>query len=418
VRSYVFHLLALSAVVVACGSGDAAPPVEPVPDDPVPTDKPFFCPESGISKGPWALGMTETGIKIRWEACRAALPGDVTATPEGGGAPVAAKSVETSFVVNNTYRALDKEVPPDSAGTYFMNEVTLTGLAPSTCYQYALAADASVRGRFCTARANGDRVHFLAIGDTNPLLGRATGQLIDKVVPLGFDFIIHGGDIQYYASTLETWAAWFPVMAPLLRASAMQVAIGNHEYEKPDEMDQYTLRFFGGSGSGGTDTHYRFQSGGVWFFSINTEDSTAPESEQGKWLAASLDEVSALPGYRFSVVYFHKPWVTCGPVSQNSGARNHFAPIFALRKVPLVFQAHVHGYERFVIDGVSYITAGGGGAALHDLEENASRMESASRVAHGKFFHAVDVTVNATQISARVIDETGAERDAFTLPVP
>jgi hypothetical protein len=207
-------------------------------------------------------------------------------------------------------------------------------------------------------------------------------------------------------------------MAPLLRASAMQVAIGNHEYEKPDEMDQYTLRFFGGSGSGGTDTHYRFQSGGVWFFSINTEDSVSLESEQGKWLAASLDEVSQLPGYRFSVVYFHKPWVTCGPVSQNGGARNAFAPIFTLRKVPLVFQAHVHGYERFLIDGITYVTSGGGGAALHDLDENASRAESANRVAYGAYFHGTDVVVDGSTITARVIDEKGAERDTFTISVP
>ncbi len=45
---------------------------------------------------------------------------------------------------------------------------------------------------------------------------------------------------------------------------------------------------------------------------LDTEDSLAPGSEQTAWLEAELADASAQPGYRFSIVDFHKPWVTCG----------------------------------------------------------------------------------------------------------
>ena len=38
---------------------------------------------------------------------------------------------------------------------------------------------------------------------------------------------------------------------------------------------------------------------------------------------------------------------------------------------------HVHGYERFVVDGVHYMTDGGGGALTYDLEEGREEVEAA-----------------------------------------
>ncbi len=378
----------------------------------------FTCAPLGISKGPWAIAITDTGVKLRWEACRTGTDPAVTVTgPDKKSTGFA--SVETPFVVNNTYGApLAPLAPKDWAGTYYMHEATLTGLSASTCYTYVLAADASASARFCTARKAGDPFRFLVIGDTNPTLGDNTTKVLAHTVPMNPDFTLHGGDIQYYESTLETWAAWFPLMAPLLRVGAFQAAIGNHEYEKPDEYAQYTLRFFGGSGADEGDGYYRFSSGGITFLSINTQDPVTPNSPQGQWLLMELIAATKTPGFRASVVYFHKPFLTCGDTGDDLAAEQSWAPTFVQYKVPLVFQAHMHGYERFEKDGVTWVTAAGGGGNIVAPNKNTSRAYCDTRKAAGDYYNATIVDVDATGFNGKTIDTEGAVRDTFTTVVP
>jgi hypothetical protein len=321
--------------------------------------------------------------------------------------------------LKNTYEApFGTTAPPDVAGTWYMHEVVVKNLAPSSCYTYALAADADAKGRFCTSRRPGDPFRFMAIGDTNPTLGDKTKRTLAAALPYAPDFTIHGGDVQYYASTLETWAAWFPLMAPLLRQGALQISIGNHELEKADELEMYTQRFFGGAGEGTGSTYYRFSSGGVWFFSIDTEQPTRPGTPQGDWLVRSLADAAAKPGYRFSVVFMHKPFVTCGDTSQDSGARNALTGVFDQNKVLLVVQAHMHGYERFELGNITYVTSAGGGGRMGDVNANTSRAECADRKAAGPWFHALVVEVAAGKLTGKAIDESGAVADSFEKVVP
>jgi hypothetical protein len=405
----------------------------------------FVCPDSGISKGPWTVAITESGIKIRWEACTTGTDADVWITGDDGKMSTVA-AVETPFVVNNTYGApLAPKAPKDWAGTYYMHEAQLTSLSPSTCYSYTLAQDTTATGRFCTSKKAGDAFRFLVIGDTNPTLGPHTTDLESHLMPMKPDFTLHGGDIQYYDSTLETWAAWFPLMAPLLRGGAIQVAIGNHESEKPDEYAQYTVRFFGGAGQDGADDHYRFESGGIWFHTINTENPVDPSSEQGMWLTSILADSAKKPGFRASVVYFHKPFLTCGDTGDDTAAEAYYAPLFVKYKVAIVFQAHMHGYERFVKDGLTWVTAAGGGGAINDPSMNTSRDYCNTRVAVGDYYNATIVDVSASPsangvagapdaggadggdggapapngtMTGHTYDTTGAVRDTFTIPLP
>ncbi len=401
-------------VVLAVACSESAPPAASDPQDAgegtTEEGDAIVCPPSGVSKGPWTVGMTRTSVRVRWEACRKDAKGDVVV--DGKAFP----STTTEVVLTQKYvAAFNKSAPPDLPGTYFMHEATIDGMAAGTCATYALAADPARGGRFCTAQPDGGKVHFLAIADTNPLLGSATSRVLSHVVPLGADFTIHAGDIQYYDSGLETWAGWFPVMQPLLANGVITAAIGNHESEKEEELAKYALRFFGEPGQ---RTFHETESGGVHFFALDTEASIAPESEQGTWLLARLAEVSQSPGYRTSIVFFHKPLVTCGDTNQDDASRNRYAPAFVQNKVRLVVQGHMHGYERFELDGITYVTTGGGGGALGKVDENVSRAECASRKASGAFFHAMDFTVEGGEIRARAVDDLGAIRDSFTVTVP
>ena len=383
------------------------------------------CSTAGVSKGPWSLAIDGTSAKIRWEACKPGTMGDIGYAPETGGAPVTAHSVEMPFVVTTTYQApLDPNVPPDLAGTYYMHEVALTGLTPATCYVYHLVADGTIKGRLCTARAPGDPLTFMAIGDTNPGLGPYAAGDLKYSLPKNPDFTLHGGDIQYYDSGLETWASWFPVMQPMLSQGGFFPAVGNHELELPTEFAQYTARFFGGAGFDGTaandmtEAYYRFENAGVWFFSLDTEQPIGPTSTQGAWLVKELADASGKPGYRFSIVVLHRPFVTCGDDGDDPNDRALLEPFFLQYHVPIVIQAHMHGYERFEFGNITYLTIAGGGGRIGDPSANLSRSYCDKRVVGNGIRHAAIFQLGTGKITGTVTDYQGNLMDSFVETVP
>ncbi len=372
-----------------------------------------------LTKGPWSLAVDATHAKIRWEACASGSDPGLHFTKDGGGAEQAATSTETPITLTETYKAaLNPDAPPDAAGTYYTHEAALEGLEQGACYTFSLDADPLRNGHFCTAKASGEDFRFLAIGDTNPGLGHTAGVLAN-VLPEKPQFTLHGGDIEYYDSGLETWASWFPVMQPMLSAGAFFPAIGNHESEKSTELADYALRFFGGAGFDGGETYYRFETGGVHFFSLNTEESIGQGSAQATWLEAKLAEVEQTPGFRFSVVFFHRPLITCGDTDGNAPARAFLEPIFLEHKVPLILGAHMHGYERFELDnGLTYITTAGGGGLMGDVDKNVARDYCDKRAASAPAFHGVIFDVTTGKLAGKVIDESGVVIDTFEKTVP
>jgi hypothetical protein len=376
------------------------------------------CPDSGVLHGPWALHFDETSVLVRWDAC-APSSTDIVVEPEAGGAPLMFSGEQTASDVRTSY-SLINGVPPDLPGVYYRTEVEVSGLAPSQCYRYTLDADSGRSGRFCTARAAGDPFRFFAVGDTNPSVGDTSGVLEHSLAE-PVDFTIHLGDIQYYASVFESWHTWFPAMAPMLRAGAFQPSVGNHEYEIDFEFQDYYARLFGGAGYDSPAVeYYRFQSGGVWFFSLSTEEDLDVGSPQALWLENQIIDAAAKPGYRFGVVYFHKPMITLSEYSQDVGAREHFKPIFEQYGVKLVMQGHVHGYERFVDGAITYVVSGGGGAALHDLFASVADRpaEAAMRQAVAETYHGTLIEVDDSEIRGRAVGADGSELDSFVIPLP
>lgn len=409
------------AAFAACTSDKpeplAAPDASAGDEDAAAGEQGIVCPPSGVSKGPWSLVMTRTSMKVRWEACKPGTNGSVFVRPEAGGAEKELPSVEKTFTLTERHHSLNVESPDDAPGTFYMHDTQVTDLTPGTCYHYELGADRSLAGRFCTSQPDGGRVHFMSIGDTNALLGNSTRNVLSFIVPRGPEFIVHGGDWQYYDSVLETWAGWFPVMKPMLALGAMQPTLGNHEKETPDELDDYSMRFFGDEAWGGKDMYYRFESGGLHFFVLDTDNPFGPSTTQGAWLTKALGDAAALPSHRGSIIVMHRLFVTCGDTEQLADDRAAYAPIFKQNGVVLVLQAHMHGYERFDLDGLAYVTSAGGGGKIGNVDENKARPECASRVASGGFFHAIDFVAEGKTLTGTTIDDKGAIRDTFTIPL-
>ncbi|MBM4360773.1 MAG: metallophosphoesterase [Deltaproteobacteria bacterium] len=391
------------------------------------------CPASGLLHGPWSLRPTEHGALVRWDAC-AETARELVVTPELGGAARRFTAQHRRALIR--VKHAPEGVAPDHPGERHLVEFTLDGLAPGTCYRYRLASPSDHQenpkpaarsgdgggGRVCTARAPGEGFVFLALGDTfvsrgatKRLWPHLLGSTTFGVRP---DLTLHLGDMQYYDQTVESHASWFPEIAPLLELGALAPAVGNHELELPHELDDYYLRLFADAARDGSGTRYRFSSGGIHFFSLDTEQDLSPESPQGKWLEGELAVAASTPGHRASVVYFHKPWITLSGYPNLPELRRHYHAAFRRHGVRLVLQGHVHGYERFEEAGVTYVVSGGGGAALHDLDVTvkARADEASARRKHAKRHHGTLVRVREDAFEARVVADDGSVLDDFRVP--
>jgi len=406
--------LLLAILLTACSSKEAA--TTPADAEGVDDEDTYPRCEAAVSKGPWVLGVNETNAKIRWESCKSG-GGSITVTDDAGNKKTFPSTVRDAIVTTTNIAPLRKL--QDSPGTYFMHEVALTALQVGKCFDYVVDPDPTATGRFCTARASGETFSFAVIGDTNPGFG-AIGKMLETTYANKPDFTVHAGDIQYYASGFETYQYWFEQMRPMFRTGGFYPSIGNHETEQPKEREEYVDRFWGSAGFDGSvkDFYYRFSSGGVWFFALNTEMDLEDKSQQGLWLQDKLDDASKQPGYRFSVLYMHRPFVTCGDKSQNSSLRERYMPLFTRTKVKLIIGGHMHGYERFEMNDITWLTSAGGGGALGNVDENNTRAECALRKASGAFWDATVVTVKPGEISGVTYDDKGATRDTFTRVVP
>jgi hypothetical protein len=324
---------------------------------------------------------------------------------------------QTEAVLTTRHDLFD--ILPDLPGTYWTSEVALTGLSAGTCYAYSIVGDEARGGRFCTSAPPGGNLSFMAVGDTNPAIA-PTETVLEHALMRSPDFVVHLGDLQYYSSVLDSWSQWFVSMQPMLSAAAFMPSIGNHESENETEFADYYDRLFADAGFDGNRRYYRFESGGFWFFALDTENDLAPNSEQGIWLAQMLDDAAAQPGFRGSIVYMHRPLITVGDSGSEPALRALLEPLFLEHGVVLVLAGHMHGYERFVSGSLVYITSGGGGGLIGNVDENvAARPEEAAlRQASAGAVHVVHFELDADSIDGAAIDETGAELDAFSIPLP
>lgn len=416
-------LLAAMASLGGCGG-----PAAPLP-----------CQSTPLTKGPWSMRATESGASVFWETRDLPSCVAIGVTPESGGAETIAKGVATMTTVQTAYPSDRAKVPGDDAGTFYVNRVDLGSLPAGACYSYRVRATApsdvtdgngEARGRFCTAKPAGQPFKFFAIGDTNPILQHTQGTL-DHTLSEKPDFLIHMGDMHYYSST-ETWQYWFTHMKSMLAAGPFFPAVGNHDgfatFDTPTDYADYTDRLFHAPSLDGTagekSSWYRFEWGGVWFHTVDTEAPYDSASPQYKWLEQSLEEVTHKPGFRFSVVYMHRNLYTLGDSEPLVDVRKSLAPIFESNKVRLVVSGHMHGYERFEVSDITYVTTGGGGGTLGDVNMNLPNYPAdvPLRVVGLLVYHAMlfDVTPmgSATEVHGRAIGEDGKVLDEFTHLIP
>ena len=275
------------------------------------------------------------------------------------------------------------------------NWVRIENLAHDREYRY----EVSVNGRnvgggvFRTHPRDAGKLAFFVIGDYGDggndqfalaeVMRRELEQRRNSENPVRFvltagDNIYGSGFKPFLFSSGNQDSHWerrfYQPYEHILRNIPFYACPGNHdgdESERRGDLDVYLDNFFF---PGGTPSrYYGFRYGKLAeFFSLDSTSNApqdpkspiyGPESEQTKWLAASLSNSAAT----WKIPYLHHPFFNAGPRHEPSLERlRHWADLFRQNGVKVVFAGHEHNFqfsERNEATGnLLYVVSGSGGA--------------------------------------------------------
>ncbi|HEV3338865.1 MAG TPA: metallophosphoesterase [Pirellulales bacterium] len=245
---------------------------------------------------------------------------------------------------------------------------------------------------------------FGFVGDTQ--LGEGIVDVVfGRFEKAGVEFVLHLGDIVDDASSSDQWK--YVLDEARRHQIRLRPVVGNHD------------RLIGTSDRGETrfreffpdlpDTFYRFSHRGLTFVMLNSERSLLPWTEQGRFLASTLDDLSDT-----TVVCLHRPVFTCGrrDLANQLLRRVWLHARLVETPVRLVLAGHHHYYDRTKpLDGITYVVSGGGSHKLYPAAEP----NEATATFRAGFNHYGLVDVYADRLDVRVLDVDDGELDRFTI---
>ncbi|MCX5714072.1 MAG: metallophosphoesterase [Candidatus Omnitrophica bacterium] len=187
---------------------------------------------------------------------------------------------------------------------------------------------------------------------------RKVVSAIEKVNP---EIIFRVGDLVDNGDDPAQWKLFNEIEANLLKSAEYFPVLGNHEHNSPLYFQNFKLPNNG--------HWYSVDREGIHFIILDSNSDLAPGSEQYKWL---VSDFRSIPGSsRFRVVLFHQPLFSASIAHADDEKHigGFLMPLLKEYGVNLVLNGHVHSYQRFFFDGINFITTGGGGSHLVDVNK-------------------------------------------------
>ena len=209
-------------------------------------------------------------------------------------------------------------------------------------------------------------------------------------------FLLTTGDNFYSPDGVATVANfWRPERCLRAMRIPWRAAWGNHDLRGTATRDVLGAR-----------RRYAFSEGPVRVIVL---DGNAPGDPAQ--VAFLRRELRAAPE-PVRIVAVHQPLHSSGFHRPSAEARRLWAPLLRRGRVALVLQGHNHMYERLVVDGVTYITTGGGGATLYPCLRLVSGLRECA-LAH----HFLAVTATARAVAVRAVGTRGDTIEKIRIPV-
>ncbi len=247
-----------------------------------------------------------------------------------------------------------KEFTDDVIDTF--HSIRIYGLKPGKLYKAEVSAGAL--GYSMSFETLGREIFkFLVYGDTRTNF-EWHKLVASEMAKEGAPFVLHTGDLVESGDLITDWDKFFEAASALYSKSAIFPTLGNHERN----ADYYYQAFMSHTGGGNfLRRWYSFDAGNIHFIAIdsNISPETSLYKQQKNWLIEDLKNTKK----KYKIVYFHHPFFTNSPYREPS-YREDLEELFVKMGVDVVFNGHIHHYERFLKNGVMYVTTGGGGAPL------------------------------------------------------
>jgi 3',5'-cyclic AMP phosphodiesterase CpdA len=332
-----------------------------------------------LSRGPYLQSVTESSIIVCWE----------TNTPDQG-------AVDYGLTEDYSWTTTEEI-------TTTRHAITLTELSPYTLYHYRIKSGAQYLSddhTFKTAAGPEQTAfRFAVLGDTRSD-HVAHQSVADRIAILAPDFYLHTGDLVANGARADQWDTFFEVEKEPLANIPFSPILGNHEVNHQNYFDLFYLPH--------NERWYSFDYGNAHFVGLEVDGyaSYDPASEQYHWLKNDLEGTDRL----WKFVFFHIPPYSSGPHGSDARVRDALAPLFEWYGVDIVFNGHDHDYERSVVNGVTYIVSGGGGAPLYPR-----KYHHPWTVYFVSALHCVEIAVEGAVLNSVGFRPDGTQFDPFTL---
>ncbi len=311
----------------------------------------------------WPVYLTNVSTDSVFVNLKTMLPSQVTV-----------KYAESSYY--KAHGTFNEEISESAPKIY--HHLKLTNLKANTEYSYMVVSKDSLTGAmksrvfsFVTTPQDDSlkNFSFVVYGDTR------TFQLRNKLVcdaiakdPAHPRIVFNIGDLTMDGRVLANWNRFFWAIHDLAANVPYYPILGNHEYNSSYFYDAFPL-----PKGGGTDEEewYSFNYGPVHFIVLDAdvilmEKDPAKMQKQTDWL---INDLKANKNAEFKVVIFHQPfWTNTTGETGNPELVKYWKDVFEKYGVNIVFNGHYHAYERFVVNGVTYVTTAGGGAPMYQLK--------------------------------------------------
>jgi len=252
---------------------------------------------------------------------------------------------------------------------------------------------------------------FVTYGDTrfhdpkdtepaNPAIRVALVQAIAQSHP---DFICFTGDIVYNGYDANDWAVWDSETS-IWREQKIPVypSLGNHDLHGDPRiaLANYFQRFQDLKDS----RYYSVRAANTLILVLDSaqEEISRP---QGIWLADKLDHIPKDVNFVF-LMFHHPPYTSSSDDKKFGGGHSARAKEQKLAKMlearqahapfrMIVFNGHVHNYERHEHGGITYFVTGGGGAHAYPIERTADDLFKSKDIN----YHYLVVEVRKSQVA-------------------
>ena len=282
------------------------------------------------------------------------------------------------------------------------------------------------------ALAQGDRpVTILAYGDTRftdpsnvtatspvaraVLIARMAKEKPDAIVISG-DVPWHGGVADDYAQFRRETEPWRAMRIPIIAST------GNHEFSQCEP--QVCIENWWNAFPERRGTRWFASSVGphVRVVALDTMSPLVAGSEQRKWLEHEVETLP--PTVDFLIVALHHPPVadiqTRLRVDHNPRPNELALAVYLQATAPsrrvriVVVAGHIHNYERFLRDDVTYLVSGGGGAVPYEVDRTPADLYKGIEFPN---YHYVRMTIANGRLKGEMfrLDEPSAPSPHFTL---